>query len=389
MMLTAADAGEAALACDIAALLEERDPVRAADAPADIGLRLAALREHDPAADRGAIARIRQAAGQYRRRLRLSADTRPRGEPARLVAAAFPDRVAQSRGEPGAFRLAGGGGARLSSADPLAREKFLAVASLELRAAPRIRMAAALDPANLPAQLAAQIVEATEASFDPVSGSVLTRRRRRLGALVLSDRTEAADPATAAELLARAVPLDKLDWSDAARQLRARVALMRGLEGDAWPDWSDAALDAERGWLAPYLTGARSLAEAARVDLHAALRARLTYEQGRRLDAELPAQLPLPGGPARVDYTQPVPAAEARAQLFYGLDETPRLAGGRIGLRLALLSPAGRPIAVTADLATFWRGGWADARRDMRGRYPKHDWPENPASAPPGRRRAR
>lgn len=388
MMLTAAGAGEAAMACDLAALLEERDPLRAPDAPAEIALRLSAVAGRDHTADRGAVARIRQASGQYRRRLRLGASVAASGDPARLIAAAFPDRIAQSRGEPGTFRLSGGGGARLPATDPLAREKFLAVASLEMQASPRIRLATRLDPDDLPAHLAAQVAEAVEVSFDPVSGAVLSRRRRRLGALVLSDRTEAVEARDVAALLARAVPLEKLGWSEAARQLQARAGIMRTLDaGEDWPDLSDAALDADRAWLEPYLNGARSVGDAARLDLHDVLRAMLSFEQTRRLDAELPAHLPLPGGAARVDYTQPVPAAEARAQHFYGLDETPRLAGGRVGLRLALLSPAGRPIAVTADLAGFWRGGWADARRDMRGRYPKHDWPENPATASPRRGR--
>ncbi len=387
MMLAAQGAGEAAMACDIAALLEERDPLR--DAPADIALRLAAIAVGSADADRGTIGRIRQAAAQYRRRLHLGAAVRAEGsagDPAPLLAAAFPDRIAQGRGEPGAFRLSGGGGARLSVADPLARERLLAVGSLEMHALPRIRLAAPLDPDRLPAHLEAQITEAVEASFDPASGAILTRRRRRLGALVLTDRTEAADPEVLPALLAGALPLDRLAWTDAARQFRARVATLRGLEGaEAWPDLSDGALDADRAWLVPWLSGVRGAAEAAKLDLSAILRGMLSYEQARKLDRDLPTDLALPGGRARVDYTQPVPVVEARAQHFYGLAETPLLAGGRVPLRLALLSPAGRPIAVTGDLPSFWRSGWADARRDMRGRYPRHDWPEHPATSKPSR----
>ena len=176
-----------------------------------------------------------------------------------------------------------------------------------------------------------------------------------------------------------------MPWSDAARQFQARVALLRTLEPD-WPDLSDAALAADRGWLAPFLFGRSRLAELEKVDFAAALRSLLTREQATRLDRELPAHLDLPGGRAAVDYTQPVPLAEARAQACYGLAETPRLAGGRIGLRLALLSPAGRPVAITADLAGFWRSGWAEVRREMRGRYPKHQWPDDPATAVARRR---
>ncbi len=388
MMLAAQTPGEMAMAADLAALLEERDPIRGLDAPADISLRLAALEHGDAEADRGALSRIRRAAGQYRRRMRVAGSVPAEGNPGKLLAAAFPDRIAQMRGEPGSFRLSGGGGARLPRADRLATAKLLVVASLEMKASARIRLAAPLDPDDLPPALQARVSEAVETAFDPVSGAVLARRRRRLGALVLSDRTERAEAATTAQALADAIAADglrKLPWTDAARQFQARVALMRGTEPegngprDDWPDLSDAALAADMDWLVPYLNGLARLSELDRLDLEAILRARLGYAQAARLDRELPAHLPLPGGRAAVDYTGPVPTAAARAQAFYGLSETPKLAGGRVALLLSLLSPAMRPIAITADLAGFWAGGWADARRDMRGRYPRHDWPENPA----------
>jgi ATP-dependent helicase HrpB len=387
MMLAAGTPGEAACAADLAALLEERDPLRSPDAPADIGLRLAAIAEGDPTADRGALSRIRRVAGQYRRRLRLRADAPADGDPGKLLAAAFPDRIAQRRGEPGSFRLAGGGGARLPRADPLANARLLAVASLEMKAAARIRLAAPLDPDALPASLAARVTEQVETGFDPVSGSVLARRRRRLGALILADRTEPASPADIAVSLAAAVAADglrPLPWTDRARQFQARVRLMRGIEpADPWPDLSDATLAATvQDWLAPQLAGLSRLADLPRLDLTAILRGLLTWDLARRLDEELPASLALPGGNAAIDYTEAVPVASAKAQAFYGLASTPQLARGRLPLQLALLSPAGRPIAITADLAGFWRVGWLDARRDMRGRYPKHGWPEDPTQRP-------
>jgi ATP-dependent helicase HrpB len=378
MMLAAGSPGEAALAADIAALLEERDPLRSPDAPADIGLRLAAIADGDPAADRGALARIRRVAGQYRRRLRVSAV--PEGDPGRLLAAGFPDRIAQRRGEPGSFRLTGGGGARLPRADRLATAPLLAAAALELKGSARIRMAAVLDPETLPAE---RISEQVETSFDPASGAVLARRRRRFGALVLSDRTEPVAAGEVAALLARAVAaqaLKPLPWSEAARQLQARVAVMRGIEPDAgWPDLSDEALVAGVAeWLEPAIGGMSRLDELGRLDLVAVLRVLLPWPLGQQLDEALPTHLALPGGRAAVDYTEAVPVASAPAQAFYGVGETPVLAGGRVPLRLALLSPAGRPVAITGDLAGFWRSGWADVRRDMRGRYPKHDWPDRP-----------
>ena len=381
MMLAARTPQQAALAATLAALLEERDPLRARDAPADIGLRLAAL-EGVGEADRGAVSRIRRAAGQYRSRLGVGA-VAGEGDPAPLLAAGFPDRIAQRRGEPGSFRLAGGGGARLGVADPLARAPLLAVASLEMKLGARIRLAAPLDPATLPEAVATQVAEAVETAFDATSGTVLVRRRRRLGALVLEDRVEPADPACVAAALAHELTVAALPWSPAARQFQARVALMRGIEPEGWPDLSDVALAAGRAdWLAPHLLGITRLADAKKLDLAAILRGLLDWSDAARLDRELPAHLSLPGGRAVVDYTQPVPLAEARAQAFYGLAETPRLAGGRLELRLALLSPAGRPVAITADLAGFWRGAWSDVRKDMRGRYPRHNWPEHPAFDP-------
>jgi ATP-dependent helicase HrpB len=156
---------------------------------------------------------------------------------------------------------------------------------------------------------------------------------------------------------------------------------MRGIEPTgAWPDMSDDALAASaHDWLTPRLVGLSRLAELVRLDLAAVLRGLLPWDLARRLDEALPAHLALPGGRVAIDYTQPVPVAAARAQSFYGLTAVPKLAAGRVPLQFALLSPAGRPIAITADLAGFWRGGWADARRDMRGRYPKHNWPEDPS----------
>ncbi len=387
MMLSAEDAGETALAADIAALLEERDPLRSHDprqAPsAEIGLRLALLAGAEPpglAVDRGALSRIRRAATQYRRRLRSSAE--PAGDAAKLLAAAFPDRVAQRRGEPGAFRLSGGGGAKLPRADPLSEARLLAIGALEVRTSPQIRLAAALDPDALPAVLRDAVTETLEDGFDPASGAVLSRRRRRLGALVLEDRMVAADPARTAAALADAVAgrLESLPWTDAARQLQARAAWLRGLDPGV-ADLSDAALAAGvQDWLAGALSGLSRLADLAGVDLMAALRARLGWEAAARLDRELPTHLALPGGRAAVDYAQPVPLAAARAQAFYGLAAAPRLAGGRVALQLALLSPAGRPVAITSDLAGFWAGSWAEVRREMRGRYPRHDWPEHPAA---------
>ena len=386
MMLAAETGPEAARACDIAALLEGRDPLRGGpQAPADITARLEVIADSSAAAalgaDRSALHGIRQSARQYRARLGISAERNAAGDPAPLIAAAFPDRLAQLRSEPGSFRLAGGGGARLAVTDPLAKAEFLAVAALEMKTAPLIRMAAPLNIADLPAALTARIKETVETSLDPVSGSILARHRKRFGVLVLEESSAAPDAADAVTVLLEAVRRDPscLPWTQAARDVQARLKLMHGLEAETWPACDDESLLADlENWLGPHLHGMTRLGGLAALALDAILLDRLDWALKSRLDRELPTHLPLPGGNAAVDYTQPVPIAAARAQYFYGLAQTPKLAGGRVPLRLALLSPAGRPIALTADIAGFWRGAWADARRDMRGRYPKHNWPENP-----------
>ena len=400
MMLAARDPAEAALAADLAALLEERDPLRPrasgggrlgasggrpVDPPADVGLRLALLAGGDhPFADRGALARIRQAANAYRRRLGTRAPAA--GDAGALLAAAFPDRIAQRRGEPGAFRMSGGGSARLSRTDDLADASLLVAASLQVKAAPQIRLAARLDPEALPASLLARTTEQVETALDPVSGSVVSRRRLRLGVLVLRDRTLTADPQQTAQLLALEAAgklRTALTWSDAACQLQARVALARAVGLDAsLPDLSDAALSGSIAeWLVPATGGMTRLSDLATLDLLPLLRAQLVGAQAGLIERELPTHLTLPGGRAPIDYTGPVPQAAARAQAFYGLRQTPVLAGGRVKLRLALLSPAGRPAAITGDLAGFWQGAWVETRRELRGRYPRHDWPEDPGKA--------
>ncbi len=400
-MLAAAETeGERALAADLAALLEERDPIRDREAPSDINDRLSLLHGWDhPNLDRGAIQRIRRAAAQHRRRLGLHGNALPEGDAGALLAAGFPDRIAAKRGVmDGAFRLASGQGARLPSTDPLAKQALLAVADLALQGTEaRIRMAAPLDRAVLEARFPNRFLREEGAAFDARAGAVLARRRLRFGPLVLEETPLAgADPAVIAEALADAVAergLRDLPWTDAATQLRARIGWLRKVEGADWPDLSDAALSATvRDWLAPHLHGRSKLAELASLPLHDILAGLLDWPRRQRLDTALPARIALPAGrSAAVDYAREVPTVEARAQHLYGMAGLPRLAEGRVALNVALLSPAGRPIAVTGDLGGFWKGGWADARKDMRGRYPKHDWPEDPATAtaPPERPRPR
>ncbi|KAA2213163.1 ATP-dependent helicase HrpB [Teichococcus oryzae] len=393
MMAEAAEPGEAALAAELAALLEERDPIRGKEAPSDIQLRLDLLAgADDPNADRAALGRIRRAVALHRRRLGIHGNVAAHGDPGLLLAAGFPDRIAAKRGTmDGAFRLSSGQGARLPATDRLGKAPLLAVADLELAGTEaRIRMAAPLTRAALEAKFPERLVREEGAAFDPRSNSVVARRRLRLGPLVLEEATlPHADPHAVAVALAEAAAsraFRDLDWSKAAEQCRARLGWMHRLEGGDWPDVSDAGLAAGgSAWLVPWLAGMTKLSQLRGLDVVAMLRALPPHPLLRRLDAELPPRVELPGGrSAAIDYSGEVPRLEARAQWLFGLADLPKLAGGRIPLQVALLSPAGRPIAVTADLPGFWRGSWAEVRKEMRGRYPKHDWPEDPPRAAAG-----
>lgn len=377
-MLVEAEGAEAALACDLAALLEERDPLRAGAGevpPADIRLRLGQLA--------GQVART---AALHRRRLRL----REGGEAASpeqagaLLARAFPDRVAKSRGEPGAFQLASGRGARLPASDPLAGEAFLAVAALDLSGREaRVRLAAPLARDEIERLFAAEIAVEETVVWDAAAGAVRARRRRLLGALVLDEAPIARpDPALVARGLCagiRSRGLEVLPWTAASRSLQARAQILRGLD-PSWPDLPDDALLASlEEWLAPHLIRLTRLEEVGELELSSILRTVLGPARAAELDHALPERVPLPGGgSAVIDYTRSPPTLSARAQALFGLAALPRLAGGRVALQAELLSPAGRPIAVTGDLAGFWRSGWAEVRKAMRGRYPKHAWPEDP-----------
>ena len=388
MMLAAEGSAEKALAAELAALLEERDPLRGREAPADIGLRLDLLAGGDhAAADRGAVQRIRRAASLHRRRLGIGNGVVAEGDAGALLAAGFPDRIAARRGAmDGAFRLASGQGARITGVDPLAKAPLLAVADLEIAGTEaRIRMAAPIERAVLEARFPERLRREEGAAFDARTGAVLARRRLRFGPLVLEESPlPQADPAAMAAALAEAVAsrgLRDLPWNEAARQTRARIGWMRQVEGEDWPDLTDEVLITSVGdWLEPHLAGLTRLQELAALDLAQILLGLLPWEARRILDQALPARLALPAGrSAAIDYAREVPTLEARAQHLFGVPGLPLLAAGRVAMQVALLSPAGRPIAITGDLAAFWAGSWADVRKEMRGRYPKHAWPENPA----------
>ncbi|SET51603.1 ATP-dependent helicase HrpB [Oceanicella actignis] len=411
MILRAAEAGEdAEAAAELAALLEERDPLPPG-APCDLTLRIEALRgarDHgaDPArlnAPRQAARRLMRAAG-LRAGARPSAGRRPAPEPhavGRLAARAYPDRVAMRRppppggaapGAPVRHLMVSGKGAALPADDSLAAAPFLAVADADgdPREA-RIRRAAPLTRADIEELFADRIEERRICAWSPRERAVRARIRRMLGAVALDDRrwSDAPPEALAAAMAegVRQLGLQALPWSAAARRLRARVRYAAAA-GAALPDWSDEGLLATLDdWLTPHLQGLRRAEDLQRLDLARVLEQALDWNAREALERLAPAHFVTPAGTrAPIDYDREPPAIAVRLQELFGLDAHPSVGGGRVRLTVDLLSPAGRPVQTTGDLPGFWRSSYADVRKDMRGRYPRHPWPEDPLSAPPTRR---
>jgi ATP-dependent helicase HrpB len=315
--------------------------------------------------------------------------------PGSLLALAYPDRIAKNRGGAnGSFLLANGRGGNVDPASPLAREPYLAVAELTgTAAASRIVLAAAIALDEIEARFAAQIEDDEAITFERASASLRARRIRKLGALILSERTlPAASRAEAARLLAEGIAglgIAKLPWGKAQLQFRDRVNFLRRAEGHEWPDLSDHALARNAAdWLAPLLEGKTALSQVGADDLAAALDVLIPWNLRKRLDAEAPTHFTAPSGSnVPIDYeAEEGPKLAIRVQELFGLAVHPVIAGGRVPLLIELLSPAHRPVQVTRDLPGFWRGSYKDVRSDLRGRYPKHPWPDDPLTAPATRR---
>jgi ATP-dependent helicase HrpB len=308
-----------------------------------------------------------------------------------LLAEAFPERIARARGKPGEVLLASGRGAFLDPTEHMARERWLAVAELgggDSR--DRIRLAAALDAATLETDQAHRIEVEDRLAREP-SGKPVIRRIRRIGALVLDEKVVGTpDRATMTAALKSEVEaggLLALNWGEQAGALRARLAFLHGLD-ENWPDVTDEGLLALReDWLWPLLDGARSLGDIGDGKLVEALRSLIPWDHQRKLDDLAPPRLTTPLGSASIDYAaEGGPRVEIRVQELFGVKAHPTVGGGRVPLTLSLLSPARRPVQVTKDLVGFWAGSWAAVRSEMRGRYPRHPWPEDPANAAPTNR---
>ena len=382
-------------AADLAALLSNRDPLRGA--PVDLALRLAAVRDpkgfaarHPHEANRAVVQQIRDEAARLRR-LVASRDDRGASPPVPpgyldkdeiggMVSLAYPDRIGLRRkGDDPRYVLSGGKGAVMEAGDPLAGQRLIVAADLDGdgREA-RIRMAARLDEADLRALHGERIETVELCEWSRREGRVLARVQERLGALVLSDRAwPDVTPEAIAQAALEGLRLGGLPWTPAAARLRARIALLP----DLGPT-DDASLLADADWLLPWLGRVRTLADLRALDLVEPLKARIGWDGQQRLDREAPAHFVTPlGRKVPIDYDHEQPSIELRLQELFGVTRHP-VVGGR-PLRISLLSPDGKPVQVTTDLPGFWASSYADVRKDMRGRYPRHPWPEDPREADP------
>lgn len=387
MIAVAQRQGMGSLAADIALVLTERGLV---DGALDISERVRRLR-------RDGSPRAREARRAARRWLdsttqkdasELDADIEKTGA---TLALAYPDRIAKARGRTGEFLMANGRAAAMDPAEPLASAAWLTIAEAAGRAgAQKILAAAELSLDDLRRVASAELQTSEELTFN--DGSLALRRRMttRLGAITVSERLLAAsDHPEAPTILALglvALGVDKLPWSPALRQWRDRVMFLRAAQGEAWPDVSDEALAAHaEDWLAPVLSGKSGLTDITASDLERGLASMLDWGALRRLDVDAPTHFKTPAGSSLpLDYSnQAGPALHVRVQELFGLTSHPSIASGKAPLTLHLLSPAHRPIQITRDLPGFWKGSWGEVASDMRGRYPKHFWPTDPASAQP------
>jgi ATP-dependent RNA helicase HrpB len=419
MLIAAQRIGAGAVACDISAILQERDFVRGTNGPADadIAIRLELLHSPDTRAaisgatvDIALVRRVATESAALRRQLGVADVPRPRDtEPAEregvVLALAYPDRVGRARGDAtdGRFLLRNGRGAMLTHPQALSSAEYMVAANLDGDArSARIFLGARLTRTEVEEQFADQIEVDTVVDWDERTRSIYTRTRRRLGAILWAEST-ASDPAkgpTAAAsreariaVLLRVVRdegIETLEWSASAMSMRHRIAFMRAHHA-GWPDVSGEALLARAdGWLAPLLRDRASLRGMGH-DLDRALIGMLSWEQRADLDRLAPTHYVAPtGSRVAIDYTDPgAPRVAIRLQEMFGVRDTPTVDGGRIAITLELLSPAHRPVQVTRDLAGFWRSSYFDVRRDLRGRYPKHVWPDDPLAASPTSRAKR
>jgi ATP-dependent helicase HrpB len=407
MRVKAQELGAERLACELAAVLSERDILRAnPDArDADLRLRIAVMRgDHRdlPAGvtvDARARSQAQRTSSHWQRD--LARDSRDCADPhdatGILLAWAYPDRIAQSRGDGGRYLLANGRGARFAQAQALAKSEFIVAAELDgAEREARIFLAAPIGLDDLTVYFGALIRESAQIRWDDRLAAVSAKRERRLGALLLASsdiRDPDSDALQQAVLLGlKQLGIAGLPWSKELRQWRARVMLMRRYQIAApapWPDLSDEALDRDiEQWAPAWVMGFTRREHFARLDLSNALRSFLTHAQANILEREAPTHFTVPSGShIPLDYLDGEnPSLSVRLQELFGLNSTPSVAAGKLPLVLKLLSPAGRPVQITKDLVSFWNRGYHDVKKDLKGRYPKHYWPDDPYAAQATRR---
>ena len=407
MMLEAERRGMGAEACRLAAVLSERDFLRfpVGEYDSDLGLRLDVMAGLDRGrdglsqrftVDRSGCRRCKQLADVLQLRLGLAADQTPRREIGRMLSWAYPDRIGQRRpGAAGRFLLANGRGAFFPAPEPLAAEDYIVAADLDgERQEARVFLSAACDLSTILEDFRFALQRRETIAWDKRTAAVKMEKRLCLGALALKvESPDHPDPAAVGAALMdgiRQSGIECLPWTVSARRWQERVLFLRracGSEAD-WPDVSDPALaDSLGNWLAPHIGGITRLAGLKALDLLGALGSLLSWQQRRQLDEWAPTHIEVPSGSRiRVDYSGEIPVLAVRVQEMFGCADTPRVAGGRQPVLVHLLSPAGRPVQVTQDLAGFWSGSYRDVKKDMAGRYPKHHWPEDPLKAAPTRR---
>jgi ATP-dependent helicase HrpB len=412
MLLKARAMGRLPLAADLAALLGERDLLRGASGArdADIRTRIEVMRGEGspPGIDRFGLQRARRAAKDLLRQATAGgannstsqnrqSDAYGAEDVGVVLAFAYPDRIGRRRaGADGRFTLANGRGAHFADPQGLAKQEFLVAVDLDDRERDaRILLAAPLTRADIEEHMSERLRRRESVEWSSREQAVIARRTVELDAIVLEEKPLPEIPIEAARTAmlvgVRELGIDALPWSRETRDLQARIEFVRKLRDPpdaSWPAVSDADLaESVETWLTPWLDGITRKEHLARIPLMDVLRSLLTWEQQRELDSLAPTHLQVPSGSQiRIDYLDPsAPAVSVRLQEVFGLDATPRIGGSRTPVTFKLLSPAQRPVQVTRDLASFWRGSYADVRKDMRGRYPKHYWPENPLEARPKR----
>ena len=401
MLLKARDLGASALASELAALLSDRDLLRTGAGPrdSDVRTRLEALRRGVAGVDRGALDRVRRSQRAFEQQLLGNSARGGSGDidAGVLLAFAYPDRIARRRPGPDArYQMANGRGAVFASAESLARQEFIVAVDLDDREREaRIHLAAPLSKEDLLEYFSDHIRAADEHAWDEKTEAVVARRALRLDDLLLEEKPlhDAPREASRAAMLegVRRLGVAALPWDDDAHDYVARIELLRRQGRPDYlefPESNPAALEKDLDWLDPFLDGITRRSHLSRVKLMEALRARLTYQQQRTLDEQMPTHVTLPTGThARIDYrSENAPIASMRMQEVFGLAATPRIGGGALPVTFELLSPGRKPLQITRDLASFWKNAYVEVRKDMRGRYPRHYWPENPLDAEPTRR---